>query len=165
MSKSILEERAILYAAKRQIGLDLRSLLGFGQDGYVWKSNRKTAVKAIERQSNYISELTCYQRFKEHGITKLHGLSIPQLIDHDDELQVVEMRIVTAPYLLDFAKAWIDKPADFSDETLQTWEQDSQEMFESRWPDVLSILASLAALGIYYYDVKPANIKFTSDDD
>lgn len=75
------------------------------------------------------------------------------------------MRIVTAPYLLDFAKAWIDKPADFSEETLETWEQDGQEKFESRWSDVKSILASLAALGIYYYDAKPANIKFGSEDD
>lgn len=145
------------------MSLDLTNLLGFGQDGYVWKTNRKTAVKAIERRHNYTVELECYQRFKQRRISKLHGFSIPQLIDHDDELQIIEIRIVTAPYLLDFAKAWLDRPADYSEDVMQSWEENGQEIFEQRWPDVKALLASLAQFGIFYYDAKPANIRFGED--
>ena len=149
-----------MYARLSRITLDLETLLGHGNDGSVWTSNRKTAVKAIEREHNYTTELECYQRFKEHRVTRIQGFSVPELIGFDDDLWIVEMRIVTPPFILDFAKAHLDRPHEFSEEGREEWEQYSSELFDDKWPDVCSLLRSLRQYGIYYYDAKPANIMF-----
>jgi hypothetical protein len=159
---SILE-RALEYARLSGITLDLKTPLGNGTDGTVWKTSRKTAVKSLGRQPNYERELTCYQRFKEKGITKLQGFSVPQLVNSDDDLLIIEMGIVSAPYILDFAKCWIDRPADYSAETMAEWDEEGEERFEGRWPQVKSLLSSLKRFGIYYYDAKPANIRFEDE--
>jgi hypothetical protein len=160
MNDPSLLERALEYARLSGITLDLKTPLGDGEDGSVWKSSRKTAVKALERERNYGIELECYQRFKENKITTIQGFSVPQLIGFDDKLWIIEMGIVTAPYILDFAKSWLDRPADYTDETLSDWDAQGSELFEDRWPQVRSLLTSLKRFGIYYYDAKPGNIRF-----
>ena len=129
-------------------------------DGSVWTSSRKTAVKALSREPNYRIEKECYQRFKAENVRNIQRFAVPELIGSNDALLVVEMRIVSPPYFLDFAKAWLDAPPEFSPETLDDWEQEGRERFEGRWPKVKSLLRALRAYGIYYYDAKPGNIMF-----
>ena len=129
-------------------------------DGEVWESNRQTAVKALQRQQNYILELECYQRFAMHEVTTIHGFSVPVLVGHDDELAVIEIEIVTPPYIIDFAKCRLDVPFDFSPEVMADWNEAGIEIFEDRWQQVKSLLWALQQYGIYYLDAKPGNITF-----
>ena len=156
---------AIEYAELCEITLDLKTPLGKGQDGCVWKTSRKTAVKAFERQNSYGRELECYQRFREHKVIRIQNFSVPQLYGFNDHLQVIEMGIVAPPFVLDFAKAWLDQPPDFSEEVLQDNEEKSRELFGDRWSDIQSLVWGLRQFGIYYYDTNPGNIKFAGDDD
>ena len=160
MPDSTLEERAIAYAKLCGIALDLKTPLGHGTDGSVWRSDRKTAVKALYRQHNYSLESECYQRFAKHKVTNIRGFSVPELIGLNDDLWIVEMRIVTPPFILDFAKVTLDRPPDFSPEVLEEWEQECQERFEDHWPEVQTLLWALKRYGIHYLDAKPANIMF-----
>ncbi len=142
--------------------LDLTTPLGHGTDGTVWRTARKTAVKALQLEKNYRTELECYQRFKQRRVTTLDGFAVPELVGYDDALMIVEMRIVTAPFILDFAKAWLDRPADYADDPdkMADWHAQGEDLFEGRWSEVLSLLGALKRFGIYYYDAKPGNIKF-----
>ena len=83
----------------------------------------------------------------------------------DSDLLIVEMRLVTPPYLLDFGKALIDSPPDFSPEVMEDWEAEGVDNFGARWSDVKAVLWSLKQYGIYYYDAKPGNINFGDRDD
>ncbi len=76
MTDSELREIAEEYARKR--GIEIGKFLGGGTDGSVWLSNRKTAVKALQRQKNYTTELACYRRLSDHGITKLRQFRLPR---------------------------------------------------------------------------------------
>lgn len=99
-------------------------MLGHGTDGAVWQSTSNTAVKVLELLRNYNIELECYQRLESEGVNHLKGFAVPQLLGFNRELLVIEMRIVTPPFILDFAKAWLDVPPDFSPEVLEDWERD-----------------------------------------
>jgi hypothetical protein len=166
MTNDELQQRAIVYAQLWGFTLELSTPLGHGQDGAVWRSSRNSAVKALERVENYRIEKECYQRFLAKQATSLEGFEIPKLIGVDDDLRVIEMRIVTPPFLLDFAKAWLDAPKEWPEGVLEDWESDRSEMFdgEPRWSKVKELLAALESFGIYYYDVKPGNIMFGDED-
>jgi len=73
---------------------------------------------------------------------------------------VIEMSIVTRPFLLDFAGAWLDAPPDFPDETWVEWEAEKREQFDAHWPKVQAVLGALEALDIHMVDVSPSNIAF-----
>jgi hypothetical protein len=160
MRNPILEQRATDYAVARGINLNLKDSLGHGTDGAVWKSPRPSAIKALERRDNYQTELACYQRLREHSIRHLCGFAVPELFDWDDRLLVIEMGIVTPPYLLDFGKAYIDRPPPFSPEQIQESMDEWKENFEDRWPEVQKLLRALLLIGIRYYDPRPGNITF-----
>lgn len=113
MTESELEVRVREYAATRSLEVDFVQPLGFGQDGRVWKTLQKTAVKAVERLRNYTVERDCYQRLLDADISMIDGLNVPRLVGFDDELQIIEMEIVKPPYLLDFGKAHLDARPDF----------------------------------------------------
>ena len=142
--------------------LDEKALLGAGTDGSVWKTNEGTAVKALELLRNYANERDCYRRLSDAGIAEIKGFAVPELEGYSDDLWVIEMSIVQPPYLLDFGKAYLDSPADYFDdeEREQTWRLRCMEDFGDDWPRVQSVIRILAVkVGIYYYDVKPANIQ------
>jgi hypothetical protein len=124
---SKLEAHALVYAKSRGITIDCENPLGFGTDGCVWKTSRKSAVKVFEREANYQRERDCYQRLKSRGMVQIGCFEIPRLMDCDDELLVVEMGIVAPPFLLDFAKAYLDRPPDFSPEVMAEWEEQQVE--------------------------------------
>ena len=156
-----LFEQAEAYAtvARRRLRIDRR--LGFGQDGVVWLSNQNTAIKAYERLENYGREVSCYQRLAEFGVRQIDGFRIPMLIGESEALRAIEMTVVTPPFLLDFGKAYLNFPPDFSREIIGDWERQRSVLFDpDQWPEVKSLLVQLATYGIYYYDAKPGNITF-----
>jgi hypothetical protein len=159
MPSNDLENRANEYSAL--LGLKIVSRSVSAPMGWFFETDRETAVKVVERRRNYLHELQSYQRLKAKQINSLRGFSIPVLIHHHDPLMVIEMTIVTAPYLIDFGKVYIDQPPDPA--WFQQIEIDGHEHFEDRWPEVRSLLGLLQLHGIYYLDPKPGNIKFRDD--
>lgn len=129
----------------------------------MWQTLRKTAVKVFERNTNYTLERDCYQRFAANGTTSILGFNVPQLVYYSDDLMIVEMTIVRAPYILDFGKVRLDSPPDYSQQTWSDWMDQNRELWEGRWPKVLSLLSALKEFGIYYVDPNPGNITFAND--
>ena len=78
---------------------------------------------------------------------------------------VVEMDLMRhPPYIIDFAKVMIDRPPDFSPETLRDIEEQGRELFEQNWPTVKLLMAALESYQIYYLDPKPYNIVFPDEN-
>jgi hypothetical protein len=155
--------RARKYAEQR--GLTLSEELGFGHQGIVWTTEReagaptwKSAVKAYQREPEYLRERDVYLRLLECDVKEIRGCSVPQFIDCDDELWILEMTVVSRPFLLDFAGAYLDWSPDFSDEVMADWRAEKLEQFGERWPDVEAILRILQTYGIFMIDVHPGNI-------
>ena len=160
MADSILEERAKRYAERAEVQIQFECSLGSGTDGTVWKTLRGSAVKSFERRPNYMLEVECYKRLTSAGVTEIDGFAVPRLIGFDDDLWVIEIEIVTRPFILDFAKVYLDRPPDYSPEVLAEDEDRNREVFEDRWPNVKSLMYALRRYGIYYMDPKPGNITF-----
>jgi len=138
--------------------------LGHGIDGYVWKTDAKTAVKVLNRQVNYLRALACYQRLKQHAIKEIEGFNVPQLEEWDDSLWVVEKSTVERPHILDFGNAYVDSRPDYEESTLAETEATQRELWgEGRWRIVQTILWRLQRLGIYYVDSRAGNISFRDD--
>lgn len=155
-----LDDRARKYAEVR--GLALGPQLGSGRDGTIWRVNRQSRVSAIkvhERETSYARERDAYLRLREHAVEEICGLNVPALIDYDDGLLVLEMEVVTAPFILDFASVYFDSPADFSPEVMADWEEKNVDLFGDRFTEVRRALARLQTMGIYYYDVSLGNIR------
>jgi hypothetical protein len=108
----------------------------------------------------YQCERDVYRRLAEDGISSVVGFDVPRLINYDDELWVVEMGIVSPPFVLDFAGAYLDEAPNFPDEIMDEWRQEKKEQFGDRWPEVQDIMREFRKLGIYLADVKPGNIMF-----
>jgi hypothetical protein len=129
MNELSAQERALQYSKARNITLNFDRPLGSGIDGRVWPSDRDTAAKVFERQHNYLLECECYQRLRAAHVSKLRDFAVPKLVDFDDELLVVEMTIVSPPFLLDFGKVHFDRRPEFSAETLAEWRESMRELF------------------------------------
>lgn len=74
--------------------------LGFGQDGIVYSTSEKTAVKAFRYLEQYDREKRVYLRLDERGTSRIGEFSIPRLMKVNDELMVIEMGIVSPPFIL-----------------------------------------------------------------
>ena len=149
---------AASYATNR--GRSLLRFLGDGNDGAVWESNQQTAIKALERRDSYFRERDAYLRLQDQTIVDIQGFAVPLLVDFDDTKQIVEMTVVFPPCILDFAKAYVDSPPDFSEEVLWDWYEGTADLFDGDWDTVQSLLAELRRVGIFYFDAKPGNIRF-----
>jgi hypothetical protein len=164
--EQILIQNARAFASKHQ--LQLAERLGFGVHGIILVAegnsktdlHRKTAVKVLRSRESYARERDIYQRLKEAGVSEVLGFHVPQLIHFDDELMVIEMSIVTRPFVLDFAGAHLHQRPEFPAETWVEWEIEKRDQFDDRWPKVQEVLAGLEALGIFMVDVSPNNIGF-----
>jgi hypothetical protein len=164
MTNSEQEQRAKEYATQYGFQILWERQLGFGNDGSVWETDQRSAVKAFERESNYIRERNCYQRLELLGIERVGELMIPRLIGFADDLLTIEIGVVFPPFLLDFGKAYLDHPPDYTPEVLADWESERRELFGERWPQVQEALGWLQSYGIYYYDAKPGNITFGNEE-
>jgi hypothetical protein len=158
-----LVRRAKEYAVKS--GLVIADSLGAGVHGSVFATKGHieaihSAVKVHTSESAFHRERNAYLRLKECGVSQICGCKIPSLLRYDNNLWVLEMTLVTPPFVLDFGDANLDRPHDFSDEVLADWEAQKKELFERRWPDVLKIIRYLEGFGIYILDVNPGNICF-----
>lgn len=157
----MLQRIAERYAESRFTELASQDYLGSGQDGAVWGTVRKTIVKAVERQPTYSNERDCYRRFQERGVTEIAGFAVPELIDFDDALQVIEMTFVDPPRVLDFGKVWIDRPPPYHDNpaVMSTNRARAMADYGEDWPAVAKLLAVLeGTYGIYYADPNWGNI-------
>src|SRR5206468_13079847 len=119
--EEILVQNAQTFASQHE--LQLAERLGFGIHGIgiifvaEYNSNAgKTALKVHRSAEPYLREREVYQRLRDAGVSEILGFNVPQLIRFDDELRIIEMSIVTRPFILDFAGAWLDTPPDFPDE-------------------------------------------------
>jgi hypothetical protein len=88
----------------------------------------------------------------------IRGCEVPQLVDYNDNLWIIEMTIVKRPYVLDFGGAYLDKAPEFSDEVMADWRAEKIEQFGQRWPEAEAILAVLETYGVFVVDVNPNNI-------
>ena len=156
------KERAEAYA--RSCGITLGPQLGFGNDRTIWTTSRATAVKVFDRIPAYHRERDVYLRLRERGIINLREFAVPKLVDFDDELAIVEMGIVPPPFVLDFAKAYLDEAPEFSPEVMADWEAARVEMFGADWRKIQRALRALSVLGIYYFDATPGNIRLRAED-
>jgi hypothetical protein len=163
MEQDFIFNNALAYAARLQLKLAER--LGFGVHGIIYVAEHKsksgkTAIKAHREFAPYLRERRIYERLKRAGVAELVGFNVPQFMDADDGLRVIEMSIVTRPFVLDFAGAYLDAPPDFPEDTWAEWKAGMREQFETRWPTVEAVLAALEAMDIYLLDVSPSNIAF-----
>lgn len=163
MSEEAFMQNALAYAARHR--LQLAERLGFGIHGIIYVAENKsrggkTAVKAHREREPYLRELKTYEQLRKAGVVQILGFNVPQLIQADDELHVIEMTIVTRPFVLDFAGAYLDQPPDFPEEVWLEWESEKREQFGALWPTLQRVLAALEKLEIHMVDVSPSNIAF-----
>lgn len=118
----------------------------------------KSAIKVHQREPDYRREREVYIRLKEHEVTTIRGCRVPQLLRYDDDLWIIEMTVVSRPFVLDFAGAFLDEAPDFSEEVMADWHAEKREQFGSQWPEVQAILRFLQGYGIHMVDVSPNNI-------
>lgn len=165
--KEELENRARQYT--QQHGLLLGEQLGCGVHGIVFVTESqpenkpaaaRSAIKVHQKQPPYCRERDVYLRLQQHGVIAIRGCHVPKLLRYDDDLWIIEMTVVSRPFVLDFAGAYLDEAPDFSEEVLADWIAEKQEQFGPRWPEVLAILRSLQGYGILMQDVNPGNISF-----
>jgi hypothetical protein len=162
-----LLRRAREYTQRR--GFLLGDPLGSGVHGTVYAiesqqvnglSALRSAIKVHQREPSYVQERNVYLRLKEHGVTTIRGCHVPRLLHYEDDLWVIRMTVVSRPFVLDFAGAYLDRPPDFSDEVLADWRAEKQEQFGRRWPEVQIILGTLESYGVFLVDVNPGNVSF-----
>jgi hypothetical protein len=144
-----------------------RRLLGFlgpgpGQDGFVQRSDRLTAVKFFDRHDRFERELEVYQALKAKGTHVVAVHNVPELIDADHALRAIEMTIVERPFLLDFAGA--RRPAevpDFEQHVLDEQVEHLKEVFGDRWADAVHVAEMFRReTGFVLLDLHPGNIAF-----
>ncbi len=134
--------------------------LGFGHDGRVFASDQQTAIKVHEREHAYRQELAVYQRLRECKIERVAGHFVPQLFDWDDARLIIEMSIVSRPFVLDFASATLDEAPDFPDHVLEERDERWRKLFDENWEHVATIVSALERCGIHLLDPHPGNIAF-----
>src|ERR1017187_775938 len=119
-------------------GLVVGKELGFGVHGIVVAMKSQVekgrpatscAVKAHQREVEYLRERDVYLRLQEHGIEAISGCHVPQLIDYNDNLWIIEMTIVKRPFVLDFGGAYLDGAPDFSEEVMSDWRAGKLDQF------------------------------------
>jgi hypothetical protein len=153
-------QRAKEYAKRRKLSIETQ--LGGGIQGAVFQTDDGNAIKALIRHEFYVRERDIYRRLRERGIESVAGFNVPRLLDFHDELLVIEMQIVTPPFVLDFAGAYLDSQPSYANDpdVMGPWEEDKVEQFGKRWPTVKRVMYAFRAHGIYLSDIKPGNIEF-----
>lgn len=101
-----------------------------------------------------------YRRLADEGVHSVLDFRVPRLVNADDKLWVLEITVVSPPFVLDFAGAYLDEPPDYPEDVLAEWEQEKREQFGERWPTVQAILRRLQGVGVFLADVTANNIRF-----
>lgn len=137
----------------------MKEALGSGQDGNVWSTDRPSAIKVFLYHKLYINERSVYLRLREQNVRKIKEFNIPMLFDFDNELLIVEMELVSPPFIVDFAGASLDQMPSLISESWDEWEQARIEQFEDDWKRAKSAWWALQAHGVYLNDLHPGNVK------
>jgi hypothetical protein len=141
-------------------GRTLEQQLGWGNEGLVYSTTSKTAIKAYLHQNLFENEKKVYARLTEYSVKNVHGFDVPQFVSASDDLRTLEMSIVSPPFIIDFAGAYLDKRPPFDPEQWEDWEAAKVEQFEDRWPTVRSLISAFVPYGIHLNDVHPGNVMF-----
>ena len=138
-----------------------------GQDGFVLRSDRLTAVKFFDNADRFRGELQVYHVLQAKGIHSIAGHAVPELIDADEQLQVIEMTIVERPFLLDFAGAKRpEEVPDFEQHVLDEHLEHLKELFGDRWADALHVSEVFRRqTGFVLLDIHPGNIAFAAREE
>jgi hypothetical protein len=147
-------------------GRTLVKQLGWGNEGLVYSTTSKTAIKVYLHENLFKNEKRVYERLSEKSVTSVHGFSVPIFVAASDELWVLEMTVVMAPYILDFAGAYLDKrpPYAYDEEIMENWEEAGREQFgDEGWSTAKSVMAVFAGMGIYLNDVHNRNLIFADE--
>lgn len=120
--------------------MEIGHRLGFGWDGTVFATDRQSAIKVFQHERLYQRERDVYLRLQSRQVTKILEFKVPRLISSDNDLWVVEMTIVSPPFVLDFAGAYLDQKPDYPPEVLADWMKEKAEQFGKRWQKVQAIM-------------------------
>lgn len=121
-------------------------------------TSHRTAIKSLVHPILYRQERDVYLRLQELNLSNLRGFEIPRLVDLDDTLQVIEMTIVSPPFVLDFAGAKLDRKPQFEPEIMEEWRREKAEQFEDDWQEVQRLIWAFERFGVYLSDVHPGNV-------
>lgn len=144
--------------------LKLSRQLGFGIHGKVFAVKDRTGryesvVKIFESDSGFARERDVYLRLQKLNCTSVCGCNIPRLLSYDDEMFVIHIGMVSRPFALDFASAYLDSLPEGFPPFGPEWHEEKKKQFgEEHWPKVLEVLRELKSMGIYQTDVSPSNI-------
>lgn len=135
---------------------------GPGQDGFVMRSDRRSAVKFFDRSERFHRELEVYQVLASKGIYQIAGHNVPELLDSDEALLAIEIKIVERPFVLDFAGAKLPHEVpDFEQHVIDEHVEHLQELFGDRWSDAMHVAEMFRqATGFTLLDIHPGNIAF-----
>jgi hypothetical protein len=151
-----------LYAERNQLRIGKR--LGFGIHGSVFKATRRdgsdVAIKYHLEAEPFYREFEIYARLDELQVKTVSGFFVPQLLAVDEDLRILEMTIVTRPFVLDFGGAYLDVKPSFTAEIWEEWEAKRREEYGERWPIVRKVLDAFEEMDIFIIDVHPSNIAF-----
>lgn len=149
-----MKDRKAAYAKLRRLTIEKE--FGGGYDGCVFQTNRMTAIKVFGYTELYDRELEIYQYMNKWGIRQVDAFHIPRLLAFNKSLAIIEMSVVTPPFIVDFASAAIERPIERGDE----WHAKMADDFEDDWPLVRHAIWRLEdEHGIYIADVHPRNFK------
>ena len=157
MTDSKLLLQAEEYANRCDIPLPFKSRLGSGEEGCVWGTAFDTAIKAFDREKNFNLELKAYEILQFNNTSEIKPFNVPRLIGYDEDLLVIEISIVSPPYLLDFGKVYFQKP-DYPSDAIREYEERIEDHFGKNIIHVRAALYELELMGIYYADANSRNI-------
>ena len=158
-----MTEAADVYTER--YGIRILSRLGAGKDGVVWASDQESAIKFLKSEELYQREAAVYGRLAKFQVTRLVGHFVSQLIRLDTSLRAIEMTIVSPPFVLDFAGAYLDGTGPvFPDDVMAGWREDKMEQFGRNFSAAMRVVAALRRYGVAMMDVHPGNIRFGNED-
>lgn len=151
------------FATRHQ--LQLAERLGSGIHGIVHVAESKsqpakTAIKAHYSPEPYLRERQVYEHLAQIDVSEVLGFYVPQLVRFDDDLQIIEMTVVTRPFVLDFAGAFLGARPEFSEEIWSEWEAGKREQFGANWQMVQAVMNAFENMDVYLVDISPSNIAF-----
>ena len=138
--------------------------LGAGKDGIVYRSSRNTAIKVHYYKDRYNRELNAYARLWADRVETVAGFRVPRLLRYDQTRRILELTIVSPPFVVDFAHTYIDEMPAVLTDRWDEWEAEQKEQFGTRWPAAARVFRALSERhGIYYLDLRPQNVIFRED--
>jgi len=158
----MIDPRVWQYESKYGLHVTGRLGPGPGQDGNVYRTDRATAVKIFDREERFTREDAVYRILTNKGISIIAGHAVPEWINSDSSLWIIEMTIVDRPFLLDFASArTASEVPDWEPHVLDEYYEGLKEKFGANWENALHVAAMFnVATGLFLMDLHPGNVAF-----